>query len=368
MENDLKNLGRMELLQVLLRVTESNEALMAENAELKSASSMQISRSAKVGSIAEEALRVNGFFEAAQRSADDYLREIMKLRDEMIEHSKAQAAAQAKRGALGVSDADQREQLQLFERIQDQAKTYIQDVQTYANNVMARANSQAQAMLNDARLRSEEIIAQANDQARVIIEEAEARVALKEVPLVGDLATEEAPEDEQVESEFPTEELEAVLFEAEDTEVVEAWAEEPEAEDPATAEPKAALPAEEEPAAGDSETVAPAADETIDEASEEVFEEGIQIEEPTAEGLSEEAVLGELPNPEEVLAEEPATEDAPADESQDEVKQTTAPLNIDVIVSDIAAAAFSEDGLDPNSTGALVRRGRHVKLSEGMAM
>lgn len=335
MENDLRSLGRMELLQVLLRVTESNEALMAENAELKAASSMQISRSAKVGSIAEEALRVNGFFEAAQRSADDYLEEIMKLRDEMIEHSKAQAAAQASQGVLGLSEEDQREQTQLFERIQDQAKIYIQDVQTYANNVMARANSQAQSIVDDARERSDEIIAQANDQARIIIEEAEARAALKGDSQAEGLVAEEASDDVLAEPGLLADELEI-----EQTQV-----EELEREDLPAEEPEAAEPAAEELVADEPEAVSPATEESLDEAFAE--EEPSLVEVPVEESFEENA-----------LAEEPS----------DEVKQNTAPLNIDVIVSDIAATAFSEGELDPSSTGALVRRGRHVKLPEGMAM
>lgn len=383
MENDLRNLGRMELLQVLLRVTESNEALMAENAELRSASTMQVSRSAKVGSIAEEALRVNGFFEAAQRSADDYLREIMKLRDEMIERSKAQAVAQASRGAAGVSDEDQLEQSQLFERIQDQAKTYIQDVQTYANNVMARANSQAQGIIDDARMRSDEIIAQANDQAQTIIEEAEARVALKEALPMAALAAEEvieefveeAAEEVSEESEFPTEELEAVVFEAEDIEAVESEAVELAAEEPEFEEPEAAEPAAEAPVAEELEVAELAEEESVDEAPEaeellqeaaaveELFEADIPIEEPPVEepspqDFAEEDAFDEAAIPDEPIAEEPEAG----------ASQSTAPLNIDVIVSDIAAAAFSEGELDPNSTGALVRRGRHVKIPEGMTL
>lgn len=340
MENDLRSLGRMELLQVLLRVTESNEALMAENAELKAASSMQISRSAKVGSIAEEALRVNGFFEAAQRSADDYLEEIMKLRDEMIEHSKAQAAAQASQGVLGLSEEDQREQAQLFERIQDQAKIYIQDVQTYANNVMARASSQAQSIVDDARERSDEIIAQANDQARIIIEEAEARAALKGASQAEGLVAEEASNDALAEPGLLADELEIEQTQVEELEGEDLLAEEPEA-----AEPSAEEPAAEELVADEPEAVSPATEELLDEVLAE-----------------EEPALVEAP------VEEPFEENALAEEPSDEVKQNTAPLNIDVIVSDIAATAFSEGELDPSSTGALVRRGRHVKLPEGMAM
>lgn len=390
MDNNLKNLSRMELLQVLLQVTESNEALMAENAKLKSASSMQVSRSAKVGSIAEAALKVNGFFEAAQRSADDYLREVKKLRDEMIERSKAQAAAQTSQAASAVSPDDELEQSQLFERIQDQAKTYIQDVQTYANNVMARANSQAQGILDDARIRSDEIIAQANDQARVIIEKAEQRAALKEASLSESVLPVEQPEVVSLEGE----QIESAAYAAEDFESAQPASESPAGEQPETeafeAEALEAL-----------QPVADVPEETIsgtEQLEDEMLFEKAVGEEPLSlagigaaeipEGIAEEAVLedgitdtsnlgentlDEIEISDELTAVEAEAEGAQAEESRaeelpEEASQSTAPLNIDVIVSDIAATAFSEAELDPGSTGALVRRGRHVKLPEGMTM
>jgi len=400
MENNLKSLSRMELLQVLLQVTESNEALIAENAELKSASSMQVSRSAKVGSIAEAALKVNGFFEAAQRSADDYLREVKKLRDEMIERSKAQMAAQASQGVSAVSPDDELEQSQLFERIQDQAKTYIQDVQTYANNVMARANSQAQGIIDDARMRSDEIIAEANDQARVIIEKAEERAAQKEASLA-DLAlpleqseavtfeeeqieytaslTETSGEEQFAAESFVAGQSEAEALEVEQPEPITSVAEALETEQPANEVPEMVIPGREQPeGAAISEKTA---DEELPLPME--TESAGMSEELVDELITEDGVFGEGSIDEESFAEAELSDDLSARDAEAEVaqieessteelreaaSQSTVPLNIDVIVSDIAASAFSETELDPGSTGALVRRGRHVKIPEGMTM
>ena len=297
MENDLKRLSRMELLQLLLQVTESNEALVAENEELRNAPSMQISQSTKVGSIAEAALKANGFFEAAQRSADDYLREIKKLRDEMVERNKARAPVQP---VATVSAADEFEQSQIFERIQDQAKAYIQDVQTYANNVMARANSQAQAIVSDAQQRSDEIIAEASERARAIVEEAESQAA----------AIMAVPEELLSQPE---------LFEAESLE---------------------------------------------DELSDEVFQEdelldgAFQEDEPLDDEVQEA-----------VFQDDASSEEAVSDvESQDDDFQATAPIDAVPSASDSGRGTYMQDELDPGSTGALVRRGRHVKIPEGMTM
>ena len=96
MDKSLKKLNRLELLQLLLKASEANEALIAENDALRKESESQsrLPRSAKVGSIAEAALQANGYFEAAQKSADDYLREIKRLRDQMAARAAGQSQSQ----------------------------------------------------------------------------------------------------------------------------------------------------------------------------------------------------------------------------------------------------------------------------------
>ena len=174
MDKSLRKLSRIELLQLLLKVTETNEALLVENEKLRSippapapapAPQMRLSQSAKVGSIAEAALQANGYFEAAQNAADDYLREIKLLRDQLVARANNSAAANGQRAA---SPAQASTKIP-SERMQAQAEAYIRDVQAYADNVIARANEHAESIVASAKATSDQIIADANKESRLIL-------------------------------------------------------------------------------------------------------------------------------------------------------------------------------------------------------
>ena len=76
MDTELKKLKRVQLLQIMIELSEDCDALIAENAELRkqlerASRKSAMSSTMKVGSIAEAALQANGFFESAQNAADD---------------------------------------------------------------------------------------------------------------------------------------------------------------------------------------------------------------------------------------------------------------------------------------------------------
>lgn len=226
-----KSLGRMRKrdLQIMLEETiRNNDALSAENGQLRHSLAIAQEKQrelenkpmqvAKVGSIAEAALQANGFFEAAQQSADDYLREIKRLRDQVAARSAAQVAkmggepqypieqspdiqaqiqAQAQAQAeeyrqflqsqLEMRLKEQRERLQAqmqeqLRAAQQQAATtpdkMMQDAQKQANLVVSQANAQAQALIANARSKSDEMIAEANKQSQDIIDQANRRADL----------------------------------------------------------------------------------------------------------------------------------------------------------------------------------------------
>lgn len=77
-EKELRRLKRAELLELLIAQTEETEALKAklEQAEAKLASRELAVEEA--GNLAEAALRLNGVFEAAQKTADQYLENIRR--------------------------------------------------------------------------------------------------------------------------------------------------------------------------------------------------------------------------------------------------------------------------------------------------
>ncbi|MGI6754498.1 MAG: hypothetical protein ACOX4F_00490 [Atopobiaceae bacterium] len=70
--HDLKKLGRLELLDILVELSKENEHLQAENAQLSRTLQDRTIAIKNAGSLAEAALAVNGFFADAQAAANQY--------------------------------------------------------------------------------------------------------------------------------------------------------------------------------------------------------------------------------------------------------------------------------------------------------
>ena len=185
MGKSLKQLNRIELLELMVGLSEDNERLAEENLRLNLALSAKpaISQTAKVGSIAEMALRANGYFDAVQRSADDYLREIKRMRDQLaarVENAArataAPAAAQAPRQPQPQPHVQQPVQVQVTStgEAQAQANAIIARARSQAESILADARAQAETMLTDASRQSRSTISRANHQADAIMQAARA--------------------------------------------------------------------------------------------------------------------------------------------------------------------------------------------------
>lgn len=121
-ERDLKKLNRVELLEMLLTLSEENEALVAQVESLEARLEDRRVRLEKSGSIAEAAISISQVFQAAQTAADLYLDSIRlqetEYRDKakhMLESTQRQCdemTAQAQR------EVDQRWQ-SLYQRMSD---------------------------------------------------------------------------------------------------------------------------------------------------------------------------------------------------------------------------------------------------------
>ena len=70
-DNNLSRLTRKELLELLVKISEENDALHQRVQELEKKLSDRTISLSNAGSIAEAALKMNDVFEAAQKSADD---------------------------------------------------------------------------------------------------------------------------------------------------------------------------------------------------------------------------------------------------------------------------------------------------------
>ncbi|HHX67625.1 MAG: hypothetical protein WAO56_06135 [Miniphocaeibacter sp.] len=77
MENKgLKKLKKVELLEILVKLSEENDRLVAENKELKKNLEDKNIKIAESGSIAEAALKLSGIFESAEKAVELYLQNI----------------------------------------------------------------------------------------------------------------------------------------------------------------------------------------------------------------------------------------------------------------------------------------------------
>ena len=93
-QNELKQLSRVELLEIMIEQAEEIEQLKAE---LKAQQEMVKDREVKInnaGSIAEASLMLSGIFETAQTAADQYLENVHQTEDvcgKMQDEAKKQA-------------------------------------------------------------------------------------------------------------------------------------------------------------------------------------------------------------------------------------------------------------------------------------
>jgi len=81
-EKQLRKLTRAELLELLIEQTKRNSELEKKLAECIAELESRDIKLENSGSIAEAALQLNGIFEAAQKSADQYLENIRKQEKE----------------------------------------------------------------------------------------------------------------------------------------------------------------------------------------------------------------------------------------------------------------------------------------------
>ena len=78
-DKELRKLSRAELLEMLIQQSERNEELEAELKKAKTELRNRAITIENAGSLAEAALQINGVFEAADRAAKQYLRNVQRM-------------------------------------------------------------------------------------------------------------------------------------------------------------------------------------------------------------------------------------------------------------------------------------------------
>lgn len=79
-DKELRRLGRRDLIEIIYEVRKNEAALQVENEALKKQLADKHRRISKAGNLAELSASLNGLFEAAQATADQYLAEIREVK------------------------------------------------------------------------------------------------------------------------------------------------------------------------------------------------------------------------------------------------------------------------------------------------
>ncbi|MGN1006562.1 MAG: hypothetical protein ACI4O8_08610, partial [Aristaeellaceae bacterium] len=148
-DKDVKKLNRAELLEVLIERTRENEELRAQldaaNAALEDARRQLAERSAETpaeeraeecrgvqrpGNLAEEAMRVSGILEAAQKSAAYYLRNIERMH------------AEQQQNCARIESESRDEAARLRSETAEKCRELKEDAQAYATKILKDAEKQ----------------------------------------------------------------------------------------------------------------------------------------------------------------------------------------------------------------------------------
>lgn len=120
-DKNLKKLNRAELLELLISQMKENEALRAENDQLRREAESRMLDLESAGSIAEAALKVNGVFQAAETAAAQYLDNIKRM-SELKENIGRRAAEKATYEAEKILQEARQEAQQIVSEAQAEAK------------------------------------------------------------------------------------------------------------------------------------------------------------------------------------------------------------------------------------------------------
>lgn len=128
-DKELRKLGRMELIDIIYQLEKKQDELQKENKNLQSKlDSVRITID-EAGSIAEAAVGINGVFEAAQRAADQYLKEIHLANSETEERCNLMLSEAEQKAASLINHAEQ-EVLH--------AKRYVKEIIAEADDIIEK--------------------------------------------------------------------------------------------------------------------------------------------------------------------------------------------------------------------------------------
>lgn len=134
-EKEIKKLGKAETVALITAKDNEINALRLQVQQLQRQISDNMPETRSIGSIAQEALAVNGIFTAAQKAADEYLSAVMNMNDSAEKH----------------------------------CSEMIEQTKAHCERMLADTKHKCVSMETDAKNRSAEIICEAQDKARTAL-------------------------------------------------------------------------------------------------------------------------------------------------------------------------------------------------------
>ena len=107
-DRELRKLKRRDLLQLLLESEKENRRLSAELKQLRAELEDRRLALEEVGSIAEASLQLSNVFAEAQKAADSYLENVMRVCAERDQKSKELAMTRIERSQRMLEDTERR--------------------------------------------------------------------------------------------------------------------------------------------------------------------------------------------------------------------------------------------------------------------
>ena len=162
-EKELRKMSRVELIEIIYALEQSEEKLQKEKEELENQLSERRILLSEAGSIAEAAMGLSRIFQTAQETADQYLNSVAAMQVDS-----------GKKAKMLISDAKQQAENTLAEA-KTQAETMLAETQNQTEIMLAEARNQAESTVSEAQSRAEALLSEANQQAGKTVREAQAQ-------------------------------------------------------------------------------------------------------------------------------------------------------------------------------------------------
>ena len=171
-DKELKKLSRMELLEILIDLSNENIELKNSVQELSYQLDNRNIMIGEVGSIAEASLKLNGVFEAAEAAASQYIENIKRISESQEEISK-QVEAKAQQKAEEMLNQAEEQCSSRIEETDNYCKNKIEETESYCKSKLEETDLICKEKLDKTKDECDEMLRQANDSCAKSKQEAE---------------------------------------------------------------------------------------------------------------------------------------------------------------------------------------------------